>query len=156
MTAQAALGKACGLGDTPGGIPGSYVNSAIPIPDCAGLVLVAFGFSWTCNEAGGAGSAVRPRRDEQRPALRWCEALDSVADGRPRNPRAVRAQIALQPPRIHFAGLAQRPPDRLLNQVGFIAVQHACSRVDVVEQVVLSEWRNQRDDGGAAHPQIAI
>src|SRR5262249_36444626 len=65
------------------------------------------------------------------------ERLDRVTDGGPRDGWAVGAEIGLEPRRVGFAGLAQRPADGFLDQVFAIGVQPLRDLVDEVERPTL-------------------
>ena len=96
------------------------------------------------------------RHGQQLAALLLIEALDCIADGRPRNGRPVRAQVALEPRRIGFAGLAQRPANGLLNEIFLVAMQRLRDVVRDVERDAAARQRDQTHDGRPADPHVPM
>src|SRR5262249_8631514 len=118
----------------------SVSSRALPSADCP------------LNRAVTRPSAPITRLLQQRRARTRRKALDRIAQRRPRNRRTVRAQIALQPRHVGLARFAQRPSDRLVNQIFAVRVQPLRDVVDEIERRTAPRERNQSDHRGAPHP----
>src|SRR6185295_19375634 len=91
-------------------------------------------------------------------ALTPCRRIsfDGIAQRRPRNSRALRAKVALEPIRIGFSRFAKHPADRFLNQILAIGMEPFSDFVGEVERLTAPRQRNEGDGSGPPYPHAAV
>src|ERR1700674_3224552 len=93
---------------------------------------------------------------QERAALRRRKSFYRVAQRDARDPRTIRAEIALELRGIRLAGFAKHPADGLLNQVLRVWMERPCDEVREIEREAPAHRSNQADRRRATDPHVPM